>query len=262
MSARGFGVAGAVPHEIIQELAQAAEQSGFATFWVNDTPQGDGLAALAAAAGVTTRIGLGVGVIAVDRQPGAVIARRITELDLPESRLIVGIGSGGAMHGTVEIVRTAIGAIRPASKARIVVGALGPRMCRLGGESADGVLLNWLTPGPATISAQAIHEAAANAGRRNAHVAGYVRTALGEAALPKLQAEANRYEGIPNYARHFARMGIRAFDTAVLGESRTEIAATLGKFEEAWDETVVRAITANDSAEEYLALLEATAPNL
>jgi len=48
--ARGFGVAGALDHEIIKELAPAAERSGFATFWANDTPNGDGLASLRAAA--------------------------------------------------------------------------------------------------------------------------------------------------------------------------------------------------------------------
>src|SRR5689334_20672605 len=59
---RGFGVAGALPHDIIRTLAPAAEAAGYGAFWVNDTPQGDGLAALAVAAAVTKTIRLGVGV--------------------------------------------------------------------------------------------------------------------------------------------------------------------------------------------------------
>ncbi len=72
---RGFGVAGALPHDVIRALAPAAEAAGYHTFWVNDTPHGDGLASLRAAAEVTSEILLGVGVIPLDRQPADVIAR-------------------------------------------------------------------------------------------------------------------------------------------------------------------------------------------
>ena len=77
---RGFGVAGALPHDVIRALAAAAEAAGYHTFWVNDTPHGDGLASLRAAAEVTSEILLGVGVIPLDRQPADVIARRVDEL--------------------------------------------------------------------------------------------------------------------------------------------------------------------------------------
>ncbi len=36
---RGFGVAGALPLEIVRVLASAAEAAGYHTFWVNDTPK-------------------------------------------------------------------------------------------------------------------------------------------------------------------------------------------------------------------------------
>ena len=96
---RGFGVAGALPHDVIRTLAAAAEAAGYHTFWVNDTPHGDGLASLRAAAEVTSEILLGVGVIPLDRQPADVIARRVDELGLPQQRLIVGIGSGNPKAG-------------------------------------------------------------------------------------------------------------------------------------------------------------------
>jgi len=67
MTARGFGLAAAVSHEVIRAAASACEALGYRTFWVNDTPDGDGLAALAAAASVTSRIALGVGVLPLSR---------------------------------------------------------------------------------------------------------------------------------------------------------------------------------------------------
>src|SRR3712207_3276296 len=141
---RGFGVAGALPHDIIRAIAAAAEAAGYHTFWVNDTPQGDGLASLRAATEVTAEIQLGVGVIPLDRQPAEVIAQRVDELGLPQQRLIVGIGSGNRKGGLAR-VREGAATLEERLEAPIVVGALGPNMCALAGRSSDGVLLNWLT---------------------------------------------------------------------------------------------------------------------
>src|ERR687889_1524091 len=120
---RGFGVAGALPHDVIRTLAPAAEAAGYHTFWVNDTPHGDGLAALRAAAAVTSDIQLGVGVIPLDRQPADVIARRVVELELPQDRLSLGIGSGGRQDA---LKRTGEGALllQEQLKAEVIIGAL------------------------------------------------------------------------------------------------------------------------------------------
>ena len=45
------------------------------------------------------------------------------------------------------------------------LAALGPQMLRLAGEAADGVLLNWATPGHIAVSRARIDEGAARAGR-------------------------------------------------------------------------------------------------
>src|SRR5688500_17715893 len=140
---RGFGVAGALPHDVIRALAPAAEAAGYHTFWVNDTPHGDGLAALRVAADATAEIRLGVGVIPLDRQPADEVARRVEELGLPQERLLLGIGSGNPQGG-LERVRDGALLLEERVQAPVVVGALGPRMCALAGETADGVLLNWL----------------------------------------------------------------------------------------------------------------------
>jgi alkanesulfonate monooxygenase SsuD/methylene tetrahydromethanopterin reductase-like flavin-dependent oxidoreductase (luciferase family) len=91
---RGFGVEAALAHEIVRELAPAAERAGYRTFWVNDEADGDGLAALGAAAAVTTTIRLGVGAIPLDRQGPERIAWRVKEFALPVERLALGVGSG------------------------------------------------------------------------------------------------------------------------------------------------------------------------
>lgn len=256
---RGFGVAGALPLEIIRKLAPAAEEAGYQSFWVNDTPNGDGLAALRAAADVTSTIHLGVGVIPLDRQPADVIARRVHELDLPQERLLLGVGSGNP-RGGLQRTRDGADMLEDRVEALVIVGALGPKMCALAGSHADGVLLNWLTADYVAPSAAFTDQAAAEAGRPRPLILGYVRTALGDGAVEVFEREAARYASYPAYAANFARMGTPAEKTAVTGESAAEIQAGLAPFASELDETVVRAITGEETAAAYLALLEAAAP--
>ncbi len=255
----GFGVAGALAAPVVVELARAAEAAGYRTFWVNDTPDGDGLAALAAAAAETRTIRLGVGVIPLDRQPPERIAARVAELELPVERLTLGVGAGGARGGP-ERVRDGVLALRGATAAAITVGALGPRMCRVGGEVADGVLLNWLTPSYARRSAALVAEAAAAAGRPRPRVDGYVRVAFAGAAGERLRAEAERYGHIPAYAAHFARMGVAPIETGVVADAPPHVPPALVPYLAALDETVVRAIVEEGGgAADYRELLEAAA---
>jgi alkanesulfonate monooxygenase SsuD/methylene tetrahydromethanopterin reductase-like flavin-dependent oxidoreductase (luciferase family) len=256
---RGFGVAGALPHDVIRALAPAAEAAGYHTFWVNDTPHGDGLAALRAAAEVTSTILLGVGVIPLDRQPADVIARRVDELGLPQERLIVGIGSGNPKGGLAR-VREGAATLQERLEAPVVVGALGPNMCALAGASSDGVLLNWLTAEYVAPSAAIVTAAAREAGRPRPLIFGYVRTAYGPGAREVFAEEAGRYGGYPAYAANFKRMGTPAEETAVIGDSAAEIQTGLASFTSELDETVVRAITGEESTDAYMALLEAAAP--
>ncbi|MDP9364901.1 MAG: LLM class flavin-dependent oxidoreductase [Chloroflexota bacterium] len=256
---RGFGVAGALPLDLVSRLAAAAEAAGYRTFWVNDTPDGDGLAALREAASATAVIRLGVGVVPLDRQPAATVARRVGELALPVERLTLGVGSGRAPGG-LDRVRAGAGFLREETGATVVVGALGPRMCAVAGEAADGVLLNWLTPEHARTSAQVVERAAAAVGRGRPRINGYVRTALGSAAIARLREEGDRYASYPSYAAHFARMGVSPIETAVAASEPDEIVSRLAPFDGVVDETVVRAITREDSVDAYLALLRAAAP--
>jgi len=257
--ARGFGIAGAVDHQVAARLAVAAEAAGFATFWANDTPGGDGLGSLAAAAAVTTSIQLGVGVIPIDRQPGDVIARRVIELHLPQDRVILGIGSGGLVHGARDAVRVGALLLRERLSATIVVGALGPRMCEIAGEVADGVLLNWLTPDYMPVLAEITRGAAEQAGRPAPWIGAYVRVALDGPAIDRLEEESARYASYPQYAAHFERMGVPAIGTCAMGNS-SQIQFGLNAFAFGADEIVVRAIASAETENAYLELLQAAAP--
>jgi alkanesulfonate monooxygenase SsuD/methylene tetrahydromethanopterin reductase-like flavin-dependent oxidoreductase (luciferase family) len=253
---RGFGVSGALDHSVVRAIVPTIADLGYSSFWANDVPGGEGLASLAVAAELAENIRLGVGVIPVDRQPAEQIIDRVEALRLPVDRLLIGIGSGGRKQGSIELVRAAIKTLHKRG-IRTVVGALGPKMLALSGSEADGVLMNWLTPQAATRSIDIMRGAAS--GHRTEAIA-YVRVAYGDAADARLESESLRYESIPQYAAHFDRMGVRAIETSVSGPTPAALQAGLMAFDGVVDETVVRAITADESPEAYLSLARAAAP--
>lgn len=256
---RGFGVAGALDHAIAARLAAEAETAGYQTFWANDTPGGDGLASLAAAAEQAERIALGVGVIPIDRVPAKTIAERVRELGLPDDRLILGIGSGALKAGARAAVEEAARELRDSLKARVVVGALGPRMCEVGGRAADGVLLNWLTPGYLPELVELTRREAARNSRPRPWISAYVRVALDGPAVERLRSESERYASYPQYAAHFERMGVEAIKTSVFGDEAA-IQRGLAAYPAETDEVVVRAIAADETYDAYFSLLKAAAP--
>jgi alkanesulfonate monooxygenase SsuD/methylene tetrahydromethanopterin reductase-like flavin-dependent oxidoreductase (luciferase family) len=132
--------------------------------------------------------------------------------------------------------------------------------CHLAGEVADGVLFNWLSPEHARVSGQWVREGAVAAGRQPPRLYAYVRVAIGAAGVEKLAEEAARYAAIPAYADHFTRMGVKPVETAVGAQNPEAVRPALAGWEGAVDELVVRAITAKDSVEENVALLQAAAP--
>jgi alkanesulfonate monooxygenase SsuD/methylene tetrahydromethanopterin reductase-like flavin-dependent oxidoreductase (luciferase family) len=256
---RGFGVAAAVGPDVVGQIAQAAEQHGYTSFWVNDTPGADGLAALASAASVTGHIRLGVGVIALDRRRPDTIADDVERLNLPQDRLYVGVGSGGDPKG-LDLVRDGVDVLHQRLSAPVIVGALGPRMSALAGERGDGVLFNWQTPEFAVKSGQWVIDAADEAGRPHPQVMAYVRTALLPQGEARMDEESSRYARFPKYAAHFKRMGVSARNTGVASDDPATLQGRLAEHDAALDEAIVRAITPNDSAASILELLEACAP--
>ena len=254
----GFGITSSVDHNVVRELAPRLEEAGFRTLWINHGGTGDSLASIQVAASVTTRIRLASGVIPVDRMVPDEIVRSVQERALPLDRLVLGIGAS-APPSPLQTIANAASFIHDRLGVRVMVGALGPRMRRLGVRETDGVLLNWLTPSAARGALADKDSDLADLSDKHAEVALYVRTALGQDARPVLEREAARYEAIPSYAANFARLGFRALDSAVYGETPQEIRENLERFIGTVDEPVVRGITANDALEEYLGLVDTVA---
>ncbi|GAB3280023.1 LLM class flavin-dependent oxidoreductase [Microbacterium sp. Root53] len=238
-----IGIAAAVGPEVARRIAPAIEQAGFGALWVNDTPGADALEVSAAAAAVTSRLRVATGVIAVDRRPAPQLLADLARLDIPADRLVLGIGSGAARSGALGLVRDAVDELRQGGVGDIVVGALGPRMRRLAADRADGVLLNWLTPCAAAEEASE-HRASDGAGR----VVLYVRTAVEDDAVPRLEHEAARYESIPSYAANFARLGLAPMDTVILPDG---LPGRVERYADVVDEVVLRAVVAQDGPDDY-----------
>jgi alkanesulfonate monooxygenase SsuD/methylene tetrahydromethanopterin reductase-like flavin-dependent oxidoreductase (luciferase family) len=254
----GFAVFAGVAPDVVRAAAREAEALGYGSFWVNHPGPVDGLAALALAAGETRRIALGIGVIPLHTRGPDSIVHGARAHALPLDRLLLGVGSPNP--AALQRVRDGVAALRSALPARVVVAALGPRMCRLAGEVADGVLFNWLTPEHARQSADWVRAGAAAAGRPPPRLLAYVRVALGPAARARLADEGARYAAIPAYAAHFARMGAPPMETAVAVERPAAIPTALAAWQAMVDQVVVRAITAEDTVADHVALLRAAAP--
>jgi alkanesulfonate monooxygenase SsuD/methylene tetrahydromethanopterin reductase-like flavin-dependent oxidoreductase (luciferase family) len=178
--------------------------------------------------------------------------------NLPLDRLLLGVGSPNP--ASLVRVRDGIAALRAHLSTRLVVAALGPKMCHLAGEVADGVLFNWLTPEWAHRSAEWVRAGAKAAGRKSPTLYAYVRVALGAGAAARLADEGGRYAGIPAYASHFERMGVKPVDTAIAVQTPDAFSPALARWNGAVDEIVLRAITANDTLDEHLTLLRAAKP--
>jgi alkanesulfonate monooxygenase SsuD/methylene tetrahydromethanopterin reductase-like flavin-dependent oxidoreductase (luciferase family) len=256
---RGFAVAANVKAEVIAAAAREAEATGYTSFWVNHPGPFDGLASVAVAAKATQRIALGIGVIPLHTRGPESITQGVRANKLPLDRLLLGVGSPNPK--SLGRVRDGVAALRSELTTRIVVAALGPKMCRLAGEIADGVLFNWLTPEHARVSAEWVRAGATAAGRKAPTLFAYVRLALGSKGCEKLAEEGSRYAAIPAYGAHFERMGVKPVDTCIAAHNPGEISTALGKWQGVVDEVVLRAITGDDTVEENLALLRAAKPS-
>jgi alkanesulfonate monooxygenase SsuD/methylene tetrahydromethanopterin reductase-like flavin-dependent oxidoreductase (luciferase family) len=254
----GFALFAGVDPEIVRASAREAEGLGFTSFWVNHPGSIDGLTALGVAAGASRRIELGVGVIPLHTRSAESIVQGVKANRLPLDRLLLGVGSPNP--ASLSRVTDGVTMLRQALSTRLVVAALGPKMSRLAGEIADGVLFNWLTPDHARVSAEWVRAGAAAARRTPPRLFAYVRAALGPAAGERLAQEGERYAAIPAYSAHFTRMGVKPVDTCVTGDTPDAVRDALARWRGVVDDVVVRAIVARDTVDDTLALLRALKP--
>ncbi len=131
---RGFALFAGIAPEVVRAAAREAEGHGYDSFWVNHPGAIDGLKALGVAAGETRRIELGIGVIPLHTRGPASIVEGVRAHALPPDRLLLGVGSPNP--ASLARVRAGVTELRAALPVRVVVAALGPRMCQLAGEVA------------------------------------------------------------------------------------------------------------------------------
>jgi probable F420-dependent oxidoreductase len=168
----GFGLGECI------DLAQHLESLGYTDVWTSEIGGADGFSVLAAVASRTTQVRLGTAVTPVFTRPAALIAMSAATLQgLSGGRFCLGLGSSTdviverwmglpmtrpltRVRETLEAVQLALSGTRVDFQGEtitvqdfrlqlpeidlvpIVLGALGPKMLRLAGEVADGVILS------------------------------------------------------------------------------------------------------------------------
>jgi alkanesulfonate monooxygenase SsuD/methylene tetrahydromethanopterin reductase-like flavin-dependent oxidoreductase (luciferase family) len=258
---RGLGINAGLDTGLARELAVSCESLGYHSLWSNDEPTAAGLETLAQFAAAAPRLELGVGILPLDRHQPIAIAAEITRLGLDPAKLWVGVGSG-QLRAPLDIVRRGVAQLRELLPhgTRIVVAAMRPHLCRIGGAIADGVLLNWMLPAQAALARRWVLEGADQAGRSAPLVALYVRVALGPRSLQRLRDEESHYRNINRaHRRHFEALDVPLGSVGVAASTRSEVLEGLAPYDSAVDLPIVR-LLAEESATSLRSAAIAAAP--
>jgi probable F420-dependent oxidoreductase len=230
--------AGSVP-----ELARRAATLGFGSFWTAEANGTESFALLAAAGAAAPDLSLGTGVVPMQVRTPPLTAMAAATLQAlhPDRDIYLGIGISspavvGRWHGgdyrndrSLDRVREYVALLRACLSGetvdfdgdfhhvrkfrlgvrlgertpKIVIAALGPRMLRLAGEIADGVLLNYL---PASHVPASVAEVRAGG---DATVFAYVHAGVTDRAGSLLAARRDlfSYATVDSYARMFRDAG-------------------------------------------------------
>ncbi len=204
---RGFGVAAGLDPEVARPLAARCAELGYDSIWSNDHPGAKGLETLAEFAAAAPEVDLGVAVIALDRTPPGEIAADIERIGLDRSKLWLGVGAGFSEKPLTRMRESLPELREQLPGVRLVLAAMGPKMCALAGAEFDGVFFNWMTPEFAARARRQVEDGASEAGRERPPVCGYVRTAVGPDAAERLAKEESFYRDLhAGYRNHFDRL--------------------------------------------------------
>jgi probable F420-dependent oxidoreductase len=229
---------GAVP-----ELARRASALGYGSFWTAEATGAESFTVLAAAGAAAPDLGLGTGVVPIQLRTPPLTAMAAATLQAlhPDVDIYLGIGISspavvGRWHGAeyrsdrpLDRVREYVALVRAClsgesvdfdgdfhhvrkfrlgvrlgeRRPKIVIAALGPKMLRLAGEVADGVLLNYL---PASHVAASVAQVRAGG---DATVFAYVHAGVTDRAASLLAAQRDlfSYATVDSYARMFTEAG-------------------------------------------------------
>jgi alkanesulfonate monooxygenase SsuD/methylene tetrahydromethanopterin reductase-like flavin-dependent oxidoreductase (luciferase family) len=227
--------------------------------WSNDHPGALGLETLAAFAESAPSIGLGVAVMALDRHSPDEIAGHIDRLGLERERLWIGLGAGFAERPLSTMREAIVGLRETLPGVRLVLAAMGPKMCGLAGREYDGAFFNWMTPAFAASARLNVEAGAADVERGPPPCFGYVRVAVGNDAAARLAKEESFYRDLHDgYRKHFARLGEPEGTVGIAAGSSAEAKQALAAYE-ALDVSVVRALASAD-LESMSAVAVAAAP--
>src|SRR6266511_2680695 len=239
------------------DLARLAESRGYESIWVPEGSGKDAFSQLTAYALSTQRVRLGTGIATIYTRTPSLLAMTAATLDqVSGQRAMLGLGIGHKAgieqgHGVVfdkplQRMREYVTIIRailrgenipattlcPVKRFRleftperatlpIYIAALGPRMCQLAGEVADGVLMNWATTDYMKEAIDNVRLGAARAGRKpeDIEIACYIRAAVGpdeQAVTQALARETVRYISLDFYRQMFNQSGFAADTEAVM----------------------------------------------
>jgi alkanesulfonate monooxygenase SsuD/methylene tetrahydromethanopterin reductase-like flavin-dependent oxidoreductase (luciferase family) len=245
---------------VARPLAARCAELGYDSIWSNDHPGAKGLATLAEFAAAAPEIELGVAVIALDRTPPEQIAADIREFDIDPAKLWLGVGAGFTKKPLTKM-REALPELRERLPGvKLVLAAMGPKMCELGGSDYDGVFFNWMTPGFAAGAREKVEAGAASNGRPTPPVFGYVRTAVGPDAADRLAKEESFYRDLhKGYRDHFDRLAEPEGTVGVAAPDSDDAQHQLSAYEGPLDTIVVRGL-ASAKVAPMTALAEAAAP--
>jgi len=250
LAGRGFAVAAGLDPGLAAELGAACERLGYTSLWSNDhaavgPPSGSALETLAALAAGAPGATLGAGALALDRHSPAAIADAVERSGLDPARLRIAVGAGRSDR-PLETVRAALPQLRELlPQTPLLLAALGPRMCELGGAAFDGVLVAWMTPPLIAAARERIAAGAAAAGRPSPPLAGYVRAAVGADAETRLARDEGFARGLGGaWSEHFGRLAGDPGRTGVFADYPEGIPLGLAPYADELDVLVVRGLAA------------------
>ena len=256
---RGFGVAAGLDPEVAAPLAARCAELGYASMCSNDHPGALGLETLKVFADAAPALELGVAVMALDRHEPADINDHIDRLGIERDRLWLGVGAGFGKKPLTRMGQALHDLRERIPGVRLVLAAMGPKMCNLAGRDYDGAFFNWMTPDFATSARLDVEWGAGDVPREPPPIFGYVRTAVGADAGERLAKEESFYRDLHDgYRNHFDRLSEPEGTVGVAAADKAEAQLLLAQYT-ALDVPVVRGL-ASATVEGMTAVAEAAAP--
>jgi alkanesulfonate monooxygenase SsuD/methylene tetrahydromethanopterin reductase-like flavin-dependent oxidoreductase (luciferase family) len=231
--------AGAPTAERAIEQAQQAEEEGFTSLWYPGAVSGDPLVQMALAGRATSRIELGTSVLQTYPCHPTLQATRIQSVRAAVGRSVtLGVGPshrpavenlglsydhvGQDTEDYVKILHPLLHGDTP-----LLLAALGPRLLRVAGESAEGTIL-WMANARAVEShvQPRIARAAERAGRPAPRIVAGIPVAVHDDESEARAAAGEQfaiYGTLPNYQRILAHGGVATPSEAVIVGDETTV---------------------------------------